>query len=99
MLRYDPFDLAHLELFLEGQSLGAAAVIQQGREKHIAVERLVTQPPELPKPKTSLDYLAALRTEYQEMQRQEAGQLQYAKLSPQPVQPPSEASQSHPQEK
>lgn len=99
VLRYDPFDLAHLELFLDGQSLGTAAVIQQGREKHIAVERLVTQAPEPPKPKTSLDYLAALRAEYQEMQRQEAGQLHYAKLPPQPTQFPSADPHSRPQEK
>jgi hypothetical protein len=84
-LRYDPFDLAHIELFLEGNSLGVASVIQQGREKHLAVQRLATQPPEPPKPKSSLDYLAALRREYQEQQRQQAGQLQFAKL----FQPPT----------
>jgi putative transposase len=29
-LRFDPFDLSHLEVFLEGASLGKAAVVQQG---------------------------------------------------------------------
>ena len=62
-LRFDPFDLSQMEAFLDGRSLGHAAVVQQGREKHIAVAHLVTQPPQPPKPKSSLDYLAALRAE------------------------------------
>jgi putative transposase len=79
-LRFDPFDLSHIELFFGGNSFGNAAVIQQGREKHIAVERLATQPLEPPKPRSSLDYLAALRSEYQQLQRKQAGPLQYSRL-------------------
>ena len=88
-LRFDPFDLSRLEVFLEGLSLGNAAVIQQGRQKHIAVAQLTSQPSSAPKPHTSLDYLAALRTEYQTLLRQEAGPLQFARLSPS-VPPPQE---------
>jgi putative transposase len=88
-LRFDPFDLAHVELFMSGNSLGVASLIQQGREKHIAVERLATQSPEPPKPKSSLDYLAALRAEYQEQQRKQAGALHYAKLTDKPQPTPS----------
>jgi putative transposase len=79
-LRFDPFDLAHLEIWLDGNNLGKAAITQQGREKHIAVERLSTQTPETARPKSSLDHLAALRQEYQEKLRKEAGQLQFARL-------------------
>jgi putative transposase len=60
-LRFDPFDLSRIELFFGGNAFGLATVIQQGRQKHIAVEKLATQPPPLPKSKSSLDYLAALR--------------------------------------
>ena len=81
-LRFDPFDLSNLEVFLDGLSLGNAVVILQGREMHIAVERLVTQPALPLKPKSSLDYLAALRVEYQTQLRQTAGPLQFTKLSP-----------------
>ena len=81
-LRFDPFDLANLEIWLDGNHLGKATVTQQGREKHIAVERLATEPPQPTKPKSSLDYLAALRQEYQEILRKEAGQLQFARLLP-----------------
>lgn len=79
-LRFDPFDLANLEIWLDGNNLGKATVSQQGREKHIAVERLSSQTPETAKPKSSIDYLAALRQEYQEKLRKEAGQLQFARL-------------------
>jgi transposase InsO family protein len=81
-LRFDPFDLSNLEVFLEGIALGNAGVLYQEREKHIAVEHLVTQPAQPPKPKSSLDYLAALRAEYQTQLRQAAGPLQFTKLSP-----------------
>ena len=81
-LRFDPFDLSKMEVFLEGMALGNAVVIQQGREKHIAVEHLVTQLAQPPKPKSSLDYLAVLRAEYQTQLRQAAGPLQFTKLSP-----------------
>jgi putative transposase len=79
-LRFDPFDLANLEIWFDGNPLGKATVTQQGREKHLAVEHLATQPPQPAKPKSSLDYLAALRQEYQEKLRKEAGQLQFARL-------------------
>jgi len=87
VLLFDPFDLAHIELFFGGNSFGKATVIQQGREKHIAVEKLATQPLEPPKPKTSLDYLAALRSEYQELQRKQAGPLQFSRIKGQPQDP------------
>jgi putative transposase len=79
-LRFDPFDLSVLEVWLEGQSFGIANVVQQGREKHIAVEHLnlnVTAPAQ---PKSSLDYLALLRAEYQQHQRQQAGTLRFSQL-------------------
>jgi putative transposase len=81
-LRFDPFELTNLEIWQDGNNFGKATITQQGREKHIAVERLATQPPTPAKPKSSLDYLAALRQEYQEKLRHEAGQLQFARLMP-----------------
>lgn len=79
-LRFDPFDLSTLELYLDGQHLGHVTVFSQGRQRHIAVERLVTDPPAPPRPQSSLDYLAALRAEYQQLLQQEAGQLHFARL-------------------
>jgi len=80
-LRFDPFDLSKLDVFLEGIALGNAGVVWQERQQHLAVEHLVTQAT-LPKPKSSLDYLAILRLEYQAQQRLAAGSLQFTKLSP-----------------
>jgi len=80
-LRFDPFDLSELEVWLEGQTLGQATVLQQGREQHIAVEHLAKAPaPQAAQPKTSLDYLALLRAEYQQHHRQQAGSLRFAQL-------------------
>jgi putative transposase len=80
-LRFDPFDLSQLELYLDGTRLGLATVIVQNRQRHLAVERLATEPPDPPKPKSSLDYLAALRAEYQARQQRELGPLQFTQLS------------------
>jgi putative transposase len=79
-LRFDPFDLSQLDLYLDGRHLGRAVVVTQGRQRHLAVQRLVTEPPPQPQPKSSLDYLAALRAEYQQALQQEAGALQFARL-------------------
>jgi putative transposase len=81
-LLFDPFDLSRIELFLENLPLGKASVITQSRQRHLAVEHLATDPVAPPKPKSSLDYLAALRSEYQSLQQKQAGQLQFAKLPP-----------------
>lgn len=82
-LRFDPFDLSALELWFDGRCLGQATVTVQNRQRHIQVERLATQPPPAPKPASSLDYLALLRQEYDEFQRQAAGKLQFTKLQKQ----------------
>ncbi|MBI3244148.1 MAG: DDE-type integrase/transposase/recombinase [Chloroflexi bacterium] len=79
-LRFDPFDLSHVELYLEGQLLGLASVLTQGRQRHLAVERLATEPPPPPKPQTALDFLAALRAEYAQQQQQTLGRLSFAEL-------------------
>jgi len=84
-LRFDPFDLSKLDVFLEGIALGNAGVVWQERQQHLAVEHLVTQASQPPKPKSALDYLAALRVEYQTQQRQAAGTLQFTKLAPPPT--------------
>jgi len=80
-LRFDPFDLSQIELSLDGTSLGLARVLVQQRQRHLAVEHLATEPLDPPKPRSSLDYLAALRAEYQTQQQRELGPLQFARLA------------------
>ncbi len=89
-LRFDPFDLSALDLYLDGRHLGRAVVVTQGRQRHLAVQRLVTDPPAPPPAKSSLDYLAALRAEYQQLRQQEAGDLQFARLLGNPPPQPEE---------
>lgn len=81
-LHFDPFDLSRIELFLDKVPLGKAVVVTQGRARHVLVEHLATDPVVPPKPKSSLDYLAALRSEHQALQKKQAGPLQFAKLPP-----------------
>jgi putative transposase len=94
-LRFDPFDLSQIELYLDGgvgdnARLGLATVIVQNRQRHLAVERLATEPPDPPKPKSSLDYLAALRAEYQARQQRELGPLQFTQLPLPELDPPAD---------
>jgi len=81
-LRFDPFDLTQVELYLDRTLVGVATVVIQNRQRHLAVEHLATEPPDPPKPKSSLDYLAALRAEYHAQQQRELAPLQFARLSP-----------------
>jgi len=90
-LRFDPFDLSQIAMFLAGRALGVATVVTQNRQKHLAGARLATEPLAPPKPKASLDYLAALRAEYQAQQRREAGQLEFARLLPPDATTPAQA--------
>ena len=79
-LRFDPFDLSQIELWQDGADLGLATVVIQNRQRHLAVAHLATEPPGPPKPKSSLDYLAVLRAEYQAQQQRELGPLQFSQL-------------------
>jgi hypothetical protein len=58
-----------------------ATVVIQNRQRHLAVEHLATEPPDPPKPQSSLDYLAALRAEHHAQQQREIGPLQFARLA------------------
>jgi putative transposase len=85
-LRFDPFDLTQVELYLDRTRVGLATVVIQNRQRHLAVEHLATEPPDPPKPQSSLDYLAALRAEYHAQQQRELGPLQFARLpTPEPA--------------
>ena len=94
-LRFDPFDLSQIELYLDGADLGLATVVIQKHQRHLAVEHLATEPPDPPQPKSSLDYLAALRVEYRTQQQRPLGSLQFTQLSfselDAPTHPTSEA--------
>jgi transposase InsO family protein len=89
-LHFDPFDLSQVELYLDGARLGLATIVVQNRQRHLAVERLATEPPDPPKPKSSLDYLAALRAEYQARQQRELGPLQFTQLPLPETDPPTD---------
>lgn len=88
-LCFDPFDLSQIELSLlpERTPLGTATVLVQTHQRHLQVARLATDPPDPPKPKSSLDFLAALRAEHQAELKRQAGTLHFADA----LQPPDES--------
>ncbi|HSH01553.1 MAG TPA: Mu transposase C-terminal domain-containing protein [Anaerolineae bacterium] len=81
LLRFDPFDLSHIDLFLEDTHLGRAVVVDQGRQKHLAVQGMLFDPPPTKPTAPTVDYLAALRAEHRQMLAQEAGSIQFAQLT------------------
>jgi hypothetical protein len=89
-LRFDPFDLTQVELYLDRNLVGMATVVIQNRQRHLAVEHLATERPDPPAPRSSLDYLAALRAEYAQQQQRELGPLQFAQLSLPAETPPTQ---------
>ena len=99
-LRFDPFDLSRMDLYLlpEHTPLGTATVVVQERQRHLQVERLATDPPDPPKPQSSLDFLAVLRAEHQAELKRQAGTLHFAEVlkalpapAPEAPQDPQEA--------
>lgn len=81
-LRFDPFDLAEMELYLEGKELGRARVLLQGRTRHLAVQGLDQEQPAPPKREPPVDFLAALRAEHHSAQQRSLGRLSFASLLP-----------------
>jgi len=80
-LRFDPFDLSQVDLYLGDRHLGTATVTVHNRQRHLKVEHLASEPPDPPKPQSSLDFLAALRQEYHAQQQRELGPLHFAHLA------------------
>lgn len=61
-LRFDPFDLSRIEVFFRGESFGWAKPHVLKSHTHTAAGK----PAEENRPKTGIDYLAALRDEHEE---------------------------------
>lgn len=77
-LRFDPFQLDQLEVWLDGKSLGAARVLKLERGRHLAVAGLTPAPVTRPQ-QAKIDFLAALRAEYEKLLREELGRIPFAK--------------------
>lgn len=78
-LRYDPFDLSHLEIWYQEQFLEMATP-----EEIVATHHPDVTPdpvPPAPSPDTSLDYLALLRNERQRLIESQLGGINFTQLS------------------
>lgn len=85
-LRFDPFQLDQLEVWLESKSLGPARVLRLEHGQHLAVAGLRPIPP-TSKQLAKLDFLAALRAEYDQLLRQELGHIPFARALSDPAKP------------
>lgn len=78
-LRYDPFDLSHLEIWYQEQFLQMATPEKIVTTHHPDVTPDPTPP--FPSPNTSLDYLALLRNERQRLIQAQLGGINFSQLS------------------
>jgi putative transposase len=77
-LRYDPFDLTNVEVWLNNQSLAQA----QPAHLHSTVESgLTPDPTPPPQPSTGLDYLALLRQEHQKLLREQFPTISFTHMN------------------
>lgn len=84
-LRFDPFDLAHLEIFLNDASIGPVRILTQTAINHIDVDGCNWGTASAPAVAHS-DFLLNLRTEHARQLKREIGTLHFAKLlSPDPA--------------
>jgi len=99
-LRYDPFDLSHLELWLNDTFLEMAQPDQLVNPIHPEVKPDPVPPP--PAAETGLDYLALLRTEHHRFVQAQLKGINFSQLAdnPQPENPKPDtpADDDHPQE-
>jgi len=77
-LRFDPFELAEVELWQNGHFVAEAQVQKLTRPHHLALDRMPAPRQEV-KPE-QLDFLAALRAEHQAHLAQELGAISFARV-------------------
>ena len=80
-LRFDPFDLAHLEIFLNDASIGPVRIVTQTAINHIDVDGCNWGTASAPATQHA-DFLLNLRTEHARQLKREIGTLHFAKLLP-----------------
>ena len=76
-LRYDPFDLAHVEVWLNNQRLAQA---QPAHLKSTVQSDLTPDPAPPAQPTTGLDYLALLRQEHQNLLREQFPSISFTRI-------------------
>ena len=90
-LRFDPFDLTHLEIFLGDRSIGPVRIVTQKLINHIDVDGCNWGTAGAPAAQHD-DFLLNLRTEHARQLKREIGTLHFAKLLP-----PSDSTPAAPQ--
>ena len=74
-LRFDPFDLAEVEVWENGYFLGNGQVQKLERDRHLSLDRI--PPPKVEAEQPHVDFLAALRAEHQAQLERELGSINF----------------------
>ena len=74
-LRFDPFDLAEVEVWENGYFLGNGQVQKLERDRHLSLDRI--PPPRVEAQQPHVDFLAALRAEHQAELERELGNINF----------------------
>lgn len=74
-LRFDPFDLAEVEVWENGYFLGNGQVQKLERDRHLSLDRI--PPPRGEAQQPHVDFLAALRAEHQAELERELGSINF----------------------
>ena len=75
-LRFDPFDLAEVEIWQDGRFLAQAQLQKLERARHLSLDRIPA--PATEAPREHVDFLAALRAEHKAQLAQELGTISFA---------------------
>jgi transposase InsO family protein len=77
-VRFDPFELAEVEIWQEGHFVAQAQVQKLERSRHLALDR-IPAPIQEARP-AQIDFLAALRAEHQAQLAREIGPISFAQV-------------------
>jgi putative transposase len=75
-LRFDPFELAEVEVWQNSHFVARAQVVKLERERHLALDRI--PPPTQEAKSEHVDFLASLRAEHRALLAQELGAISFA---------------------
>jgi putative transposase len=89
-LRFDPFDLAEVEVWENGYFLGNGQVQKLERDRHLSLDRI--PPPRVEAQQLHVDFLAALRAEHQAELERELGSINFVHVFRSPKQAQAKGS-------
>jgi putative transposase len=84
-LRFDPFDLSHVDIYQHGKFVAPVTLVHQKRQRHLLIDRLAPEPQKVRSdPRAGADFLARLRDEQAASLRKQIGAIRFSNLDSSP---------------